>query len=79
MLVVEALRHLMRIVMTWKSTSSNGWEYIIMWEDLGSSPMYANCMLFNVSIILMFCLNVIGGGVGCALALQLSGCLFKPY
>jgi len=25
----------------WKSTSSNGWEYLIVWEDLGLSPMYA--------------------------------------
>jgi len=32
--------------MTWKSTSSNGWEYLIMWEDLGLSSMYANCVLF---------------------------------
>ena len=30
----------------WKSTSSNGWEYFIMWEDLGSSPMYVNYVLF---------------------------------
>ena len=28
--------------MTWKSTGSSGWEYFIVCEDLGSSPMYAN-------------------------------------
>jgi len=37
----------MRINKTWKSTSSNGWEYLNVWEDLGSSPMYAVCVLFN--------------------------------
>jgi len=25
----------------------SGWEYLIMWKDLGSSPMYVNCGLFN--------------------------------
>jgi len=34
------------IYVTLKSTSSNGWEYFIVWKDLGSSPMYVNCMLF---------------------------------
>jgi len=33
---------LILIGMTWKSTSSSGWEYFIVWEDLGSSLMYAN-------------------------------------
>jgi len=28
--------------MTWKSTSSSGWEYFSVWKDLGSSLMYAN-------------------------------------
>jgi len=36
----------MLIVVTWNSTSSSGWEYLIVWEDLGLSPMYANIMLF---------------------------------
>jgi len=36
----------MRNVMTWKSTSSNGWEYFIVWKDLGSSPM----LLFYIYI-----------------------------
>jgi len=37
----------------WKSTNSCGWEYFIVWEDLGSSPMFANCVLFKFLII--FC------------------------
>jgi len=32
----------------WKSTSLSGWEYLIVWEDLGSSPMYVIYMLFNL-------------------------------
>jgi len=32
--------------MTWKSTSLIGWKYLIVWKDLGSSSMYANCVLF---------------------------------
>ena len=36
------------IGMTWKSTSSIGWEYLVVWEDLGSSPMYAICVLFDL-------------------------------
>jgi len=41
----------MRVVgafMMWKSTSSYGWEYLIVWEDLGLSPMYAIYVLFNL-------------------------------
>jgi len=34
-----------------------------MGEDLGSSPMYANCMLFNLCIILMLYWNVVGDNV----------------
>ena len=30
----------------WKSTSSSGLEYFILWEDLGSSLMYAIYVLF---------------------------------
>jgi len=33
--------------MMWKSTSSKGLEYFIVCDDLGSSPMYAICVLFN--------------------------------
>jgi len=36
------------IGMMWKSTSSNGWEYFIVWEDLGLSPMYVNSVLFDL-------------------------------
>jgi len=32
----------------WKSASLNGWEYLIVWEDLGSSPKYAICVLFKL-------------------------------
>jgi len=32
----------------WKSASSNGWEYFIVWEDFGLSPMYAICVLFEL-------------------------------
>ena len=33
----------------WKSTNSNGWEYLIVWEDLGSSLMYAKlCVILIV-------------------------------
>ena len=43
----------------WKSTSSSGWEYFIVWEDLGLSPMYAKLyVIFNICIILMKWLNV---------------------
>jgi len=32
-------------------------------EDLGLSPMYANCMYFNLCIILMINLNVVSDNV----------------
>ena len=35
----------------WKSTNLSGWEYFIVWEDLGSSPMYALCV--NLFIIIL--------------------------
>jgi len=28
----------------------NGGKYLIVWENLGSSPRYANVVLFNFSI-----------------------------
>jgi len=46
MRVVESFKAFNADCSEWKSTSLNGWEYFIMWEDLGSSPMYANCMIF---------------------------------
>jgi len=36
----------MLIVMTWKSTSLSGWEYLVVCKDLGLSPMYANYVIF---------------------------------
>jgi len=38
----------MRNVMTWKSISSNGLEYLILLKDLGSSPMYAFLCVFKL-------------------------------
>jgi len=32
----------------WKSTSLNGWQYLVIWEELGLSPMYAIYVLFNL-------------------------------
>jgi len=37
-----------------ESTSSSGWEYFVVWEDLGSSPMYAIFMLFNLWISMLY-------------------------
>jgi len=34
--------------MTWKSTSSSDWEYLIVWQDLGLSPMYVIYVVFNL-------------------------------
>jgi len=46
---------LMLIIVVWKSTSSNGWEYLIMWGDLDSSPMYAiMCYLIDYCFNNMF-------------------------
>jgi len=28
----------------WKSISSSGWKYFIVWEDLGLILMYVNCV-----------------------------------
>jgi len=50
--------------MMWKSTSSNSWEYFIVWEDLGSNFKFYVCQLYvsylNKYIILLLGLNVIG-------------------
>jgi len=42
--------------MTWKSASSYGWEYLIVWKDLGLSPIYANNVYLFV-IILNICVS----------------------
>jgi len=39
----------------WKITSSSGWEYLIVWEDLGSSLMYANYVLLIYDLFLIIC------------------------
>jgi len=39
--------------MTWKSTSSSGWKYLIVWEDLGLSPRYANIVYLFIIILNM--------------------------
>jgi len=41
MRVIEVIKAIKVECVKWKSTSSSGWEYLIVWEDLGSSPMYA--------------------------------------
>jgi len=40
--------------MTGKSTSSSGWEYLIVWEDLGSSPVYAFCVIWFIIILIIY-------------------------
>jgi len=48
----------------WKSTSSNGWEYFIMWKDLGSSPMYAKLYIILIcSLFSMLWLNELSDNV----------------
>ena len=37
MRLVEAFMLLMLRFMMWKSISLNGWKYLIVWENLGSS------------------------------------------
>jgi len=36
--------------MTWTSTSSSGWEYFLVCEDLGSSPRCDTWVLFKLCI-----------------------------
>jgi len=38
--------------MVWKSTSSSGWEYLIVWEDLGLSSICVNWFIIFVIIYL---------------------------
>jgi len=40
--------------MTWKSINSSGWEYLIVWEDLGSSPMYAILCVIKLVLLLIY-------------------------
>jgi len=48
MQLVEAFMVFNVKVYDWKSTSSNGWEYLVCWEDLGSSPMYAIIYIYFI-------------------------------
>ena len=41
-----------------KSTSLSGWEFLIVWEDLGSSPMFANYVLLFYDLFLIICKSV---------------------
>jgi len=52
MRVMQPLWHLLLINVMWKSTSSSGSEYLIVWEDLGSSLMYAIGCYFKYVIVL---------------------------
>jgi len=96
MRVVEAFNnnYLMLIVVTWNNTSSNGWEYFIVWKDSGSSPRYKCylCVLWVILILIcriMFSDNIIiefeeltqtwFGWIGYALILEFQGCVFKSY
>jgi len=45
--------------MLWKNTSSNGWEYLAVWEDLGLSPMYVICVLFKLVLFLIYVDHVV--------------------
>jgi len=49
----------MLIVVMWKSTSSNVWEYLTVWEDLGSSPMYAIYVLFELVVLWLYDFKVV--------------------
>jgi len=46
MRVIEAFKAFNAESYNVKSTSSSGWEYLVVWKDLGLSLMYANCVLF---------------------------------
>jgi len=43
----------------WKSTSSIDESTLIVWEDLGSSPKYANCVLFICFYFFKYMLSMI--------------------
>ena len=47
----------------WKSTSLSDWEYLIVWEDLGSSPIYVIYVLFDLLLILLICMIMLGGNI----------------
>jgi len=53
----------MLIVVTWKSTSLSGWEYLTVWKDLGSSPMYINYVLFDLLLIFIICMIMLSDNI----------------
>ena len=55
MRVVEGFIPFNSNCMMWKSISSSGWEYLIVWKYLSSSHMYANYVLFNLLLFLNIC------------------------
>jgi len=46
--------------MTWKSTCSIGWEYFIVCEDMGSSPMCDISVLVDLFLFLKLYMVVLG-------------------
>jgi len=49
--------------MLWKSTSLNGWLYLVVWKDFGSSLKYAIYALFNLLLFLLICLIMLGDNI----------------
>jgi len=43
----------------WKSISLSGWEYFIVWKDLGSNPMCVIWVIFNSLLFLWYDLGVL--------------------
>ena len=63
MCVVEAFMAFNANRCDMKSTSLSGWEYLIVWKDLGLSPMYAICVLFDWLLILINCMVMLGTNI----------------
>ena len=63
MQVVGAFKELIIDLLMWKIISLNGWKYLIVWDDLGSSLMYANCVLFNLLLFLIICLIMLSDNI----------------
>jgi len=53
----------MLIIVTWKGTSSNSWEYFDCVKGLGSSPMYVIYVLFDLLLILIICMIMLGDNI----------------
>jgi len=78
--------------MTWKSTSSSGWEYFDCVKGLRFESYGCHVCVFDLLLILIICMIMLGdnitieleeltqtwlGWIGCAIALWLSGCGFN--